>query len=252
MTMVYKKKPSKYAGRIIHLGGNIGSGKTHFILTIAKLFGNKIHIIDEKLMTRKLKKYYSGVQINEKNVGFAFQMEKLQSRFEDYQKAMKWVDAGDTVIIDQSFWSDSIYAHANGPLSKYQVNINKVNMLLYQKKRAQLMKQCYLPDLIIVLNCSPEICFKIRIPLRKKKRPWEQNGKVALKYLEELQRWLKDWIELMRHSDDTTVKELDWTYFGVDLGLTMSKTSTDIKTVKIKKNIENLLWIFPIFRESFN
>lgn len=141
-----------------------------------------------------------------KTYGFPIQMWMLEQRHRMYKQAMEKLSSNPemVIIMDRSVFSDIVFARLNHELG----NINGEQMKKYLARRADILSKVRLPDRIIYLDVTPEICHS-RLP--KRNRSCETG--VTVDYLKGLDEQYKQFnVEMI--ANGVKVDRLEWNNFG--------------------------------------
>jgi len=187
---------------IVAVDGNICAGKSILVKHLSRL--DNVCVKYESCSDNPyLEDYYNDPHKH----ALSMQLYMLMERYHGYQSAMKEVQAGKTVILDRSVYSDAVFARKNYT----DGYITEAGYECYRTKRAELLQKLTPPDLVIYLDVSPETCLKRILTLRN--RECEQS--IPLEYLSGLDTEYMALLEEFESEESTTVVcKYPWEPFG--------------------------------------
>jgi deoxyguanosine kinase len=152
--------------RLIAIEGPMRVGKS----SLAKLLAERLDaaVLSDVEDNPFLDRFYR----EQPGAGFAAQLYFLMERLKQWRALDLGGPARRTIISDYLFEKDKIYAY---------LNLNDVELRLYEQYYELLAEQIPIPDLVIYLEASPEI---LRVRIGRKNAPMEH--KISGEYLEEL------------------------------------------------------------------
>ena len=151
----------------VAIEGVIGAGKSSLAHRLANRFSAKL--IEEKFEENPfLEKFYK----NRDRHAFPTQLFFLLSRFEQLQELGKTDLFYQNIVADYIFEKDKLFAY---------INLNEMELKLYEQIEAQLKKELPQPDLTIFLQANPAIIMQ---RIARRGRRYEKN--ISRDYIEEL------------------------------------------------------------------
>lgn len=194
-------------GLFIVVEGNIGSGKTTFCESLAKVRTKTQPCellpepVDKPLFRKLLGNFYS----DPKRWAFAFQMYALKERLNQHTWAAELANNNVSVVQDRSIYADGCF----GIIAYEQGNMSLEEWDIYAETFAAMKRFLRYPDVLVYLRIPPEVC-KQRMDTRK--RPEEEG--VPLDYLKRLHEQHEDFVNEM--SRYTRVLVVEDSPFGDD------------------------------------
>ncbi|KAL0249452.1 hypothetical protein GEMRC1_004684 [Eukaryota sp. GEM-RC1] len=185
---------------VVILEGNISAGKSTLAQTLGAFLNARV-FYEPTVTNPYLAKFYQ----NPKKYGLKMQLYLLRQRFILYVGALRHaVSTGQTVVLDRSIFSDSVFAVTNVE----QGNISEEGYDYYSTLRSQMLNLLPIPESTIFLQTDPIVCQQ-----RILSRARSCEAGIPLDYLEALDRNYNNFVEYMRHSG-SRVLCLDWNSFG--------------------------------------
>jgi deoxyadenosine/deoxycytidine kinase len=185
--------------RFIAVEGPMRVGKS----TLSKLLAERLHasLLSDVEDNPFLSRFYD----DQSGAGFGAQLYFLMERFKQWKALDLASTARQLVISDYLFEKDKIYAY---------LNLNDVELQLYQQFYTLLAEQVPIPDLVIYLQGTPEI-LRARIGLKNVAAERE----ISDEYLEELVRAYDHFFHHYSSSDLLVVEasEMDFVHRNADL-----------------------------------
>lgn len=213
--------------KVIVVEGNIASGKSALVKTLADELGMKYfkepsvndfyvddygfdlrtidHLVPESLRSCDMKRYYENP--HDRNVA-AMQLLMYKLRFEQYLDALvHLLNTGDGVILERSPYSDFVFAET---MCKFGY-MSKPALKVYHEIRANTLSELLRPHLVIYLDCPSDILLK---RIKERNIPYEVKSKVLTKdYLDEIDNQYKH-TYLRSVREHTELLLYDWSSFG--------------------------------------
>jgi deoxyadenosine kinase len=179
-----EKKISSYATTFTDnrlwcgISGIIGVGKTPLTTKLAKLFN-----VSAEYEPVKENIYLEDFYKNMSKYAFPMQIFLLNKRFQQHQNIV-W--SNKSAFQDRTIYEDVIFAKM---LAESKI-MDERDFTTYKETFQNMNNFLHRPDMIIYLDCEPEIAFE-RIKLRG--RGCETT--VSLSYLKDLKKGYEDWLE---------------------------------------------------------
>jgi deoxyadenosine/deoxycytidine kinase len=186
------------AGHVVAVEGNIGSGKSTLAAALAGPHARSRVITDSAVDSPFFPLFYA----DPKRYAKDFQLDLLDSRAASYRRAVALAAQGYTVFVDQSVWSDEVFArqsHEDG-------NISDAGLAEYWQRHAELTKDLPPPDVVLFLSVSPDVCYYRVHTLRARR----EEASLPLGYLRALDAQYAAWLGRL----PCPVAKLDWEVFG--------------------------------------
>ena len=191
-------------GRLVIVEGNISAGKSTLCRSLADALGYELFL--EPMVTNPYLELYYGDAVK---YGLKMQLWLLRQRFIMYCRALRVLTTtgGNTagVVLDRSLMSDVVFADKN----LRDGNITPEGYEQYQELRNHLMSLVPLPDTVVYLDVSAEICHQRIHGLRQR----ECESGIPLAYLAGLDECYHTFLADMA-SAGCSVLSFDWSEFG--------------------------------------
>lgn len=218
--LIFKKKSSIFIGPSLDYGasslikkrmsitvldGNIGAGKSTAARKLKERFEDLKIYIEPSFENPFLEEYYE----NPQKICYDIENYLIDQRQKTYREALRLKGMGYNVVSDRSIFSSLQFLELN---YKYEKNLSEI---LYKKLRSKIdefVKNVEPPDLVIILDCKPKVCYK-RIHERNEDNTiLECENKISIEYLKNLDKCIWSWSQLMNERN-VCVKVYDWNKF---------------------------------------